>query len=43
MLVFARNGLLAFLVALNSLPASAQTKIRYLLTSPSTTLADFGD
>jgi NitT/TauT family transport system substrate-binding protein len=40
MLVFARNGLLAFLVALSSLPASAQTKIRYLLTSPSPNVAE---
>ena len=40
MMVFARNALLAFLVLLNSVPASAQTKIRYLLTSPSPNVAE---
>jgi NitT/TauT family transport system substrate-binding protein len=39
-MVVVRNGLVAFVLLLNSLPASAQTKIRYLLTSPSPNVAE---
>jgi NitT/TauT family transport system substrate-binding protein len=39
-MVLVRFALLTALVSLISLPASAQTKIRYLLTSPSPTVAE---
>jgi len=39
-MVFVRCAIVAFFVAMNSLPASAQTRIRYLLTSPSPNVAE---
>src|SRR5258708_23225300 len=39
-MVFVRYALAAFFILLNAPPASAQTKIRYLLTSPSPNVAE---
>ena len=39
-MVFARYALAAIFILLNAPPASAQTKIRYLLTSPSPNVAE---